>query len=133
MDTPNEQWALGVSLPFYGEEIMQIGYKNAYEGNNLIAGSFASRMFNSTQKVSVEYKEVLNKFLHNFALFLKFSNEVDAQKHSCQNEKSEGYCKLISNDIFTYKFSSTRLELVFKENDNLSFHLVFSIQENSPK
>jgi len=126
MDTSNEQWALGVSLPFYGEEIMRIGFKNAYEGNNQITGSFANRMFSSTQKISPEYKEILNKFLHKFALFLKFSTEVDANKHSCQNEKQEGYCKLISNDVFNYKYSSTRLELIFQENNNLSFHLVFS-------
>lgn len=126
IDASNEQWAMGVSLPFYGEEVMQISFKNAYEGNNPVTGSFANRMFNSTQKVSIEYKEVLNKFLHHFALFLKFSNEVDAKKHSCQVEDNEGYCKLISNDVFDYKFSPTRLELAFKENDNLTFHLVFS-------
>ncbi len=135
-----KEWLVEISIPLYGEENLQIYYKNALKKNGKIKGSIYNKIKKELlSKSHTDDRKLIDNYFNNIAMFLEL---YDQYIHSVQTA-SDGACFFTKNDvkairgvcnkskaqaIFVWKLTDESLiiEQAVLDKNNQKFSIIFS-------
>lgn len=122
-----EEWTLALSLPLHGEEVLRLGYGEAFKSKVKLRGKFFKRMTYLARKERDKKKmQQIKKILLKIAIFLKTVDEVRAGDFSC----NDGFCGIAEVRKFSYFEDAKGLKVAFGFDEN--HKLLISGSSNSP-
>jgi hypothetical protein len=121
-----QEWLLGLQLPLHGEEVLQLGFKEAIDSNVAIGGNFFKRLSRAAKAEKREEELAqLKKVLIKMSVFLKTVHMVRIGDYSCV----KGQCHKGARHAFAFSEDAEGLKVEFPFDSNHKF--VINARANS--